>query len=146
MVMVMVMERPLTSDTVPPNEARLAKVIRAIRRERGLTQQQVADNWGLTVDGYRPWERPGQRSLKLSQVPGLAKALTVSEDELAERLGIALPDDDALKQLRIDLVAVFGADDAEFLAEAMESLHRRTGQERKDTIRVIRLVTREDGN
>lgn len=146
--MVMVMERPLSTESpdIPPGEARLARVLREIRRERHLTQQQVADNWGITVDGYRPWERAGQRSLKLSQLPGLAKALTVTEEELAERLGIALPDDDILKQLRLDLVAVFGADDAPFLAEALERLYRRDGQERRDTIRLIRLATRDDGN
>src|SRR5690349_7903814 len=89
------MERPLTDERpLASPDARLAQTIRAIRRERGLTQQQVADNWGMTVDGYRPWERDGQRSLKLSQIPGLARALTVSEDELAARLGIALPRDD----------------------------------------------------
>ena len=67
---------------------RVAAVLRAVRRERGLTQQQVADGWGLTVDGYRPWER-GERSLRVSQLPSLAQALGVSEDDLAGRLGMA---------------------------------------------------------
>lgn len=144
--MVSLMERPLITDNNSPTETRLARVLREIRRERGLTQQQVADNWGLTVDGYRPWERPGQRSLKISQVPGLAKALTVSEDELAERLGISLPDADMLGQLRLDLIAVFGLNRAEVLAEALAALSQRTEEEQQDAIRVIRLVTRDVGN
>jgi transcriptional regulator with XRE-family HTH domain len=66
---------------------RLAAVLRQIRTERGLTQIQVARNWGMSVDGYRPYEA-GRRQLRTGALPGLASALGVSTSDLSARLGL----------------------------------------------------------
>ena len=66
---------------------RLAAALRQIRREQGLTQAQVAEAWGMSVDGYRPYEA-GRRQLRTSALHGLAAALGVSQTTLAARLGL----------------------------------------------------------
>lgn len=66
---------------------RLAAVLREVRREQGLTQAHVAEAWGMSVDGYRPYEA-GRRQLRTSALPSLAAALGVSPADLAARLGL----------------------------------------------------------
>lgn len=66
---------------------RLAAVLRQIRREQGLTQAQVAESWGMSVDGYRPYEA-GRRQLRTAAVHGLAAALGIAPSDLAARLGL----------------------------------------------------------
>ena len=107
---MMVMEPDLArrqrAKTTPEGVA-LARVLKDIRKDRDLTQQQVADNWGMTVDGYRPWER-GQRNVRLDQIADLALALGVTEAELRARLGIApATEEDLFRQIR----ALVGADE-----------------------------------
>lgn len=66
----------LTKVRATPEGQRVAAVLRALRRDQGLTQQDVADAWGITVDGYRPWERgerarfPTRGLLPRSGIPG----------------------------------------------------------------------------
>jgi transcriptional regulator with XRE-family HTH domain len=73
----------------PPTDEglRVAAALRTLRRSRGLTQRQVAENWGISLDGYRPWEQ-GKRRLRVSQLGDVAKALTVSEGDLRRALGM----------------------------------------------------------
>lgn len=66
---------------------RLAAVLKQIRHERGLTQAQVAEAWGMSVDGYRPYEA-GRRQLRTSALHGLAGALGISPSDLSARLGL----------------------------------------------------------
>jgi transcriptional regulator with XRE-family HTH domain len=75
----------------------VAAVLRAIRAERGLTQAQVAKQWGMTVDGYRPYEA-GRRQLRTGALPGLAAALGITASDLSSRLGLH---DVTLREIRV---------------------------------------------
>ncbi len=56
-----------------------------IRRERGLTQEQLADKIGLHADTVRTIEQ-GRRWVRLTTLHKFAKGLDVSIDELFKGL------------------------------------------------------------
>ena len=43
-------------------EARLSQTIRALRRERQLTQEQLAEAMGVTVGAVSKWESGGSQT------------------------------------------------------------------------------------
>ena len=58
-----------------PRPVTLADRIKAYRRQRGWTQQRLADEWGFSADSIRGWEaevtRPRRRALlKLGRILG----------------------------------------------------------------------------
>lgn len=66
---------------------RIGLALRTLRRERKLTQTEVAYCFGMTVDGYRLYER-GETSLRTESLPDLAKCLGVELATLAQRIGL----------------------------------------------------------
>ena len=64
-----------------PVDARVRRRLRALRTERGLTLQQVAERASIDISTLSRLEA-GKRRLALDHVPGLAAALGVSADEL----------------------------------------------------------------
>jgi transcriptional regulator with XRE-family HTH domain len=70
-------------------DARVRRRLRALRAERGLTLQQVAERASLDVSTLSRLET-GKRRLALDHIPALAGALGVSADAL---LGSAPPTD-----------------------------------------------------
>lgn len=60
--------------------------LREVRRERKLTQTEVAYCFGLTVEGYRLYER-GATALRSDTLARLAECLGVTVEHLAARLG-----------------------------------------------------------
>lgn len=55
--------------------------IRSIRKERGISQQALADAAGICVTAVSHWER-GLSAPRAGRVPLVAEALSVSVDEL----------------------------------------------------------------
>jgi transcriptional regulator with XRE-family HTH domain len=72
-----------------PVDARVRRRLRALRTERGLTLQQVAEQANIDVSTLSRLEA-GKRRLALDHIPRLAAALGVSTDEL---LGSVPPQD-----------------------------------------------------
>src|SRR3954447_9576773 len=62
-------------------DARVRRRLRALRAERGLTLQQVAERASLDVSTLSRLES-GKRRLALDHIPALAGALGVSADDL----------------------------------------------------------------
>lgn len=96
-----------------------SKVLKALRHEHGLTQAVVADRFGLSLEGYRAYEK-GYSRLRADKLSTLAEALEVSAAELASRLGLGLPSNTGA--LRSELAAVLGPDKAEMLEEVVEEI------------------------
>ena len=73
-----------------PNPARtpdkaLAAVLKAVRKERGLSQEATAQRAGITMNSYARIEL-GQAAASWSTVRAIAKALDVSLVDLAARV------------------------------------------------------------
>lgn len=71
--------------TMSPDEQsffqRLGERIAALRRERGLTQVQLAEMLGCSQQQVLSFEK-GRRRVPVSTLPGLAKTLGISIEEL----------------------------------------------------------------
>lgn len=61
--------------------------LKALRRERKETQQDVADAVGVTIKTYRDWEKGGQRIGKTFDLNALAGHFDVSCDYLLAKSG-----------------------------------------------------------
>lgn len=80
----------MTTDASEPSLGqRVRGRLRQLRTERGLTLQQVADAAGFDVSTLSRLES-GKRRLAIDHLPGLAKALNVTVDELL--VSAAAPD------------------------------------------------------
>jgi transcriptional regulator with XRE-family HTH domain len=62
-------------------DVRARRRLRELRKERGLTLQQVGERASIDVSTLSRLES-GKRRLALDHIPGLAAALGVSTDEL----------------------------------------------------------------
>ena len=60
---------------------KIVKFIRDQRQEKGLTQQQLADAFGITAKAVSKWER-GQNAPDISLLASLSKVLDVSINEI----------------------------------------------------------------
>lgn len=76
------MSRPTQEDK---NLAAFGQKVAAMRLRRGLTQDQLADKTGLSVDTIGAIEQ-GRRWARLTTLHKLAKGLGVSTDELFKGL------------------------------------------------------------
>lgn len=118
----------------------VARVLRATRSEQGMTQLQVATRLGMTVDGYRPYER-GVRQLRTHHIPKFAHALGLSAAELAHRLGLrdepGVPESDALRHAARATVGAVSGDE---LAELVADLVLLQPSERVLPLRAARLI------
>lgn len=107
--MAVIAAEVLMAPRVDPATAHQARVLKDIRAERGLTQAQVAAGFGLSLEGYRAYEK-GYSRLRVGRVADMAAALGISSAELASRLDLSLPMDSA--SLRQELAALFGPDES----------------------------------
>ncbi|MDR0863040.1 MAG: helix-turn-helix domain-containing protein [Oscillospiraceae bacterium] len=78
----------------------IGQKIRALRRERDLTQEELAELLGVSVQAVSKWETGGGLP-DISQLPPLASVFAVSSDEL---LGINVADEEAEVQRLVDEV------------------------------------------
>ena len=76
------MSRPSQEDK---NLATFGEKVATLRQKRGLTQDQLADKTGLSVDTIGAIEQ-GRRWARLTTLHKLAKGLGVSTDELFKGL------------------------------------------------------------
>lgn len=80
-----------------PRYKQIADMLRALRTERRITQEELARRMDMTLSGYRPYEQ-GKRNLKIEQIPQFAAALGVPISEIAGRLW---PEDVKLVETRV---------------------------------------------
>lgn len=73
----------------------LGSRLRAIRRRVGMTQEQLAEASGLSVDGIGALERGHRRRPRHDTIELLTKALGISEDEAAQLRALSRPDSSA---------------------------------------------------
>lgn len=66
---------------------RIGRVLRAIRTERELTQEEVASRLPITEGAYAAYEA-GRSRFTLPDVPAVARALGVDVPYLSRRLGL----------------------------------------------------------
>lgn len=76
------MSRPSQEDK---NVAAFGKKVAAMRQKRNMTQDQLADKAGLSIDTISSIER-GKRWARLTTLHQLAKGLGVTTDELFKGL------------------------------------------------------------
>lgn len=94
-------------------------ILKRLRRESGRTQAAVAEAFGLSLEGYRAYEK-GYSRLTVERLPRMAAALGVSPAELAARLSLTLPADaSALRRL---VAAQLGPDNAGLVEEIVATL------------------------
>lgn len=70
-----------------PEAVRIGVVLRAIRLEQGLTQEEVADKLPIGEGAYAAYEA-GRSRFTLPDVPAVARALGVDVPYLSRRLGL----------------------------------------------------------
>lgn len=121
----------LMAPRVDPATAHQARVLKDIRAERGLTQAQVAEGFGLSLEGYRAYEK-GYSRLRVGRVGDMASALGISSAELASRLDLSLPMDSA--SLRQELAALFGPDEGERVDQLVRDLATLPPSDRKQIL------------
>lgn len=79
---------------------RMGAILESLRREQGLTQQELAARLPMSLEGYRNYAK-GYGRISRNTLPKWARALNIPAPELAKRLGIELlaePDASALRQ------------------------------------------------
>lgn len=103
---------------------RMGLELEALRRERGLTQQEVADRLPMSLEGYRNYAK-GYGRISRNTLPKWARALDIPAPELAKRLGIELlaePDASALRQQLATLLPDANAAELDDLARKLATL------------------------
>lgn len=117
---------------VPPRPSQqrrlVADVLRELRNQAGISQEDLAPRVGLTLAGYRPYEQ-GKRDLSGEQIPVFAEALQVSRAELAARLGLGAP----------EIRSVYAAEVTELLSKVDDDAAR------EDLMNAIRAMARIAG-
>jgi len=91
----------------------------ALRKQRGLTQQALADSASVHVNQIKRYET-GTAQPSLEALKKIAVALRVSTDSLLFREGERGPDDDFA--LLFEAINRFGPDDKKVAKEVLEGL------------------------
>jgi transcriptional regulator with XRE-family HTH domain len=105
----------------------IGQKIRALRRERDLTQEELAELLGVSVQAVSKWETGGGLP-DISQLPPLASVFAVSSDEL---LGINVANEDAEVHRLVDEVYApvergeIATDTQEYMYEKYRELLKR---------------------
>ncbi|MGW4856974.1 helix-turn-helix domain-containing protein, partial [Streptomyces sp. NPDC004288] len=96
--------------------------IRSLREFRDLTQEQLADRAGISIDTVRTLEQNRRQSARINTVRALARALDVQLERLVGQATVTqqLADDGGLLELRDaiqDIGALPGVPDLEDLED-----------------------------
>lgn len=110
----------------------LAKRLIALRREQGLTQQQMADTLGVHVNSLKKYEA-GQAQPSLEALKKIATALHVSTDFLLFEKDERSPAGELALQL--EAVSQLPEEEQLVIREVMESLIIKYQTRRWDTTR-----------
>jgi transcriptional regulator with XRE-family HTH domain len=131
--------------------ARMGRQLAGLRKERGLTQAQLAERLGLSLEGYRMYEK-GYTRVRADNLPRWARALNLPAPALAARLDIPLgvePDASALAREVAALLGPDEADEIDAIVRELEPLPTAARRRALDMMRVsVRLVStdaRADG-
>ena len=103
---------------------RMGAILESLRREQGLTQQELAARLPMSLEGYRNYAK-GYGRISRNTLPKWASALNIPVPELAQRLGIALltePDASALRQQLATLLPDANAAELDDLARKLATL------------------------
>lgn len=112
---------------------RMGLELEVIRRERDLTQQQVADRLPMTLEGYRNYAK-GYGRVNRNTLPKWAKALDLPAAELARRLGIELISEPDASGLRQELAALLPDADAAELDDLARRLATLPPSDRRQVL------------
>jgi transcriptional regulator with XRE-family HTH domain len=82
------MPREPEPETFTDEDRALGRAMHNLRKRKGMTQPQAAENMGVPVQNWSRWER-GDHKPRRDRLPDVARALGVTLDELmAERAGV----------------------------------------------------------
>lgn len=108
-----------------PEAARIGQVLRNVRTERGLTQEEVAQKLPIGEGAYAAYET-GRSRFTLPELPAVARALGVPTPYLSRRLGLCGDGSD----LNALLLEFAGPDIAPLVATALAKYPDLDGQRR----------------
>jgi transcriptional regulator with XRE-family HTH domain len=122
----------------------MGRELASLRRGRELTQAQLAERLGLSVEGYRMYEK-GYTRVRADNLPRWARALGMPAPALAVRLGILLgvdPDASALAREVATLLGPDEADEIDAIVRELAPLPPAARRRALDMMRVsVRLIT-----
>lgn len=104
---------------------RMGAIIRAVREEQGLTQEDVAVKYGATDGAIAAYEQ-GRARFTVQDLPSLAESLGVPTPYLSRRLGLCGDNSD----LNALLLEFAGPDIAPLVATALSKYPDLDGQRR----------------
>jgi transcriptional regulator with XRE-family HTH domain len=110
---------------VDPEAVRIGRVLRRIRTDQGLTQEEVAAKLPIGEGAYASWERGGSR-FTLPELPAVARALGVPVPYLSRQLGLCGDGTD----LNALLLEFAGPEIAPLVATALAKYPELSGQQR----------------
>lgn len=124
--------------------ARMGRELASLRRGRGLTQARLAERLGLSVEGYRMYEK-GYTRVRADNLPRWARALDMPAPALAAQLDIPLGVDPDASALAREVGTLLGPDEADEIDAIVRELAPLPPSARRralDMMRVsVRLVT-----
>lgn len=110
---------------IDPEAQRIGKVLREIRTDQGLTQEEVADKLPIGEGAYAAYES-GRSRFTVPDLPAVARALGVPTPYLSRRLGLCGDNTD----LNALLLEFAGPDIAPLVATALTKYPDLDGQRR----------------
>ncbi len=119
---------------------RMGNEIEAMRKEAGLTQQDLADRLEMTLQGYLNY-RKGYGRVSPNSVTRWANALKVSPSQLADRLRIELPVRNDPSTLLTALSEAVSADKAAILGDVVQEIQDWPETEQRFIIELFRTQT-----
>ena len=79
---------------IDPEAVKIGRVLRTIRTDQGLTQEEVAAKLPIGEGAYAAYEA-GRSRFTVPDLPAVARALGIPTSHLARRLGLCGDDSDA---------------------------------------------------
>lgn len=110
---------------VDPEAVRIGKVLRQVRTDQGLTQEEVAEKLPIGEGAYAAYEN-GRSRFTLPELPAVARALGVPTPYLSRRLGLCGDNTD----LNALLLEFAGPEIAPLVADALTRYPDLDGQRR----------------
>lgn len=101
------------------SEAGFPERLTALRKERGMTQQGLADTVGLGISQVKRYEAGGSQPT-LDVIRNLAQALRVSADELLFGAGERGPDEEL--RLQFEAVSKFTTEEKHIVKSVLEGM------------------------
>lgn len=124
--------RVVASRKTPEGE-RIAEILEELRRERALTQKQLAKRLSMTEEGYRNYVK-GAGRITRHTLPRWANALEMTIADLASRLEIDLLTETEAQGLRQELVKLLPDADAAELDDLTRRLATLPAPDRRQVL------------